>query len=99
MIPTTVFKNFFVTHRWTLGLLLLGAFIQYQGLFDASLNWDEAETLAIAQLPFQELFHVLSIRDFHPAAFHTLLHGWIQIWGNSDISIRMLSWLFGVLVS
>lgn len=84
---------------WILPLILLvvGGIYRWDGLDGPCLNWDEANQVAIAQLPVMEIIRVLSIRDFHPSGNPLLLHGWIDMVGNSDLAVRSFSWLFGML--
>jgi 4-amino-4-deoxy-L-arabinose transferase-like glycosyltransferase len=57
---------------------------------------DEAQSVAIARLPLPQLFDALR-QDGSPPLYYLLLHGWITLFGTSDLAVRSLSGVFGVL--
>lgn len=68
---------------------------------------DEALTVSIARLPLfggaadgsatgATIFEALR-HDGHPPLYYVLLHGWMEIFGSSNLAIRSLSGLFGLL--
>ncbi len=57
---------------------------------------DEALTVNIARLPLHELPGFLK-RDGAPPLYYVLLHFWMGLFGTSDIAVRSLSGVFGVL--
>jgi hypothetical protein len=57
---------------------------------------DEAQTAAIADRPFGDVFDALRV-DGAPPLYYVLLHGWIQLFGASDAAVRALSSLFSLL--
>ncbi len=56
---------------------------------------DEAWTAVISQLPLAQIIEVTG-QDFHPPFYYLLVHGFIQIFGNSEW-IRVLSTVFFIL--
>lgn len=58
---------------------------------------DEALSVNIARLPLGDLGGALR-RDGHPPLFYALLHGWMELFGSSDVAVRALSGVLGVLV-
>ena len=56
---------------------------------------DEAQTVAIARLPLGDLAEGLR-HDGAPPLFYALLHGWMQIFGDGDFSVRFLPGVFAV---
>ncbi|HEV2760599.1 MAG TPA: glycosyltransferase family 39 protein [Acidimicrobiales bacterium] len=56
---------------------------------------DEAQTVNIARLPLGDLAEGLR-HDGAPPLFYVLLHGWMRIFGDGDLSVRFLPGLFGV---
>ena len=78
-------------------LLAVAAWVRYQGLLDFCLDWDEANALAQARLPFSKVIPMVLNWDMHPPGLHLLLHGWIKLWGESDLSVRLFAWFFGML--
>jgi len=57
---------------------------------------DEAQSVAIARLPLPQLFDALR-QDGSPPVYYLLLHWWIGLFGTSDLAVRSLSGVFGVL--
>jgi mannosyltransferase len=56
---------------------------------------DEALSVNIARLPLGDLFEALR-HDGHPPLYYVLLHGWIEVFGESDFAVRALSGIFAV---
>jgi uncharacterized membrane protein len=56
---------------------------------------DEALSVNIARLPLGDLFEALR-HDGHPPFYYVLLHGWIEVFGDSDFAVRALSGIFAV---
>ncbi len=57
---------------------------------------DEALTVNIARLPLHRIPGALR-RDGAPPLYYVLLHFWMLVFGTSDIAVRALSGVFGVL--
>jgi hypothetical protein len=56
---------------------------------------DEAQTVAIAKLPLRDLTEGLR-HDGSPPLFYVMLHAWIRVFGDGDLSVRFLPGVFGV---
>jgi mannosyltransferase len=56
---------------------------------------DEALSVNIARLPLGDLFEALR-HDGHPPFYYVLLHGWMDVFGESDFAVRALSGIFAV---
>jgi mannosyltransferase len=56
---------------------------------------DEALSVNIARLPLGDLFDALR-HDGHPPFYYLLLHGWMEVVGESDFAVRALSGIFAV---
>jgi mannosyltransferase len=56
---------------------------------------DEALSVNIAALPLGDLLEALR-RDGHPPLYYLLLHGWMQLVGEGDTAVRLLSALLSV---
>ena len=56
---------------------------------------DEAQTVNIARLPLDDMIEALR-HDGAPPLFYVLLHGWMSVFGDGDLSVRFLPGLFGV---
>lgn len=56
---------------------------------------DEALSVNIARLPVNEIFDALR-HDGHPPLYYLTLHGWMNVFGESDATVRSLSGLFAL---
>lgn len=80
------------------GALVIGLFVAgtlalavvFRFLTTSDLWLDEALTVNIAKLPLSDLEPALR-KDGAPPLFYVLLHGWIQVFGSSDVAVRALS--------
>ncbi len=62
----------------------------------ASPMWlDEALSADISALPVGDIGDALR-HDGHPPLYYMVLHGWQQVFGDSDFALRALSGVFGV---
>ncbi|MGZ4688499.1 MAG: glycosyltransferase family 39 protein [Acidimicrobiia bacterium] len=83
-----------------LGLVLAGVLVVSVVLRFATKSdlWlDEALTVNIAKLPLSQLTDALK-RDGAPPLYYVLLHGWMQIFGTSDVAVRAMSGVLGVVM-
>jgi len=63
-----------------------------------SLWLDEAINVVNARdHSFTHLITNYALGDFHPPAFHPILHIWIRLFGDSEIAVRLPSLIFGLL--
>ena len=56
---------------------------------------DERLTYNIANLPLGDIPDALK-RDGSPPLYYLLLHGWMRVFGDSDLAARLLSGVFGL---
>ena len=56
---------------------------------------DEAFSVWMARLSMGDLFHWITRIDQHPPLYYLLLHGWMQLAGDSEAGVRSLSVLLG----
>ncbi len=86
-----------VSPQWGVILALtLMALLRLIDITRYPLEWDEANLLAIAQLPtIPEVIRVAIIRDFHPPGTALLLHFWVQLFGNGDTAVHLFTWFWG----
>ena len=61
--------------------------------FTTSLWGDEAWAATLAIKPFLQIIKIVA-KDTSPPLYYLLLHGWMRIFGSSEIAIRSLSFLF-----
>lgn len=77
-------------------ILILGFLLRLISL-NQSLWHDEATSALVARdFSVAEILAQFSPGDFHPPLYYLMLHFWIQVFGTSEVAIRMLSVLFGV---
>jgi hypothetical protein len=89
------------SHRVTVAIGVLVALVLAFSLvlrfWTTSDLWlDEALTVNIAKLPLHDLPTYLK-RDGAPPLFYVLLHFWMGIFGSSDLAVRSLSGVIGVI--
>nr|MCU0466875.1 glycosyltransferase family 39 protein [Anaerolineae bacterium] len=84
--------------RWSLliALVLVAFGLRLTALGAPSVWWDEAWSAWVAQQPLA-LTTELTARDVHPPLYQWLLHGWVRAAGISELAVRYLSVLWGVL--
>jgi uncharacterized membrane protein len=81
-----------------LGLVLaLGLLLRLFRLGDHSIWLDEAHTIWIARLPFQEMLRYVGTVEIHPYLYYVLLHFYIKIAGTGEFLLRLPSALMGSL--
>jgi hypothetical protein len=76
--------------------LAVGAFALVVRFATKSPLWlDEALSVDIARLPLGSIPEALR-HDGHPPLYYFLLHGWMSVFGGSDVAVRALSGVFAV---
>jgi uncharacterized membrane protein len=61
-----------------------------------SIWYDEAFSVQVSKLAVSQTVQAAAA-DVHPPLYYVLLHYWITVFGISELSVRLLSALFGVL--
>jgi mannosyltransferase len=83
--------------RIGLGLtLLLATGLRFYRLAGQSLWSDEGNSVMLAQAGLREIA-ARTAWDIHPPLYYWLLHSWIRVFGQSEVAVRSLSVVFGVL--
>ena len=78
-----------------IAILLLGMALRFYTLGVESLWIDEGTSIAVARLALPE---ILADRVFkNPPVYFLLLHTWVNVFGDSELALRLLSALFGSL--
>lgn len=81
-------------------LALFGVFavigVVLRGWPRSALWLDEAQSVAFARLPLQAIPGALR-EDGAPPAYYLLLHGWMEVFGDGDASVRALSAVISLL--
>ena len=75
-------------------VLLVSAFCKLSALGSRELWLDETYSAFVANLHFSQLLRHIS-GDCHPPLFYILLWGWIRVFGDAQVQLR----LFGVVLS
>jgi uncharacterized membrane protein len=96
---TQQLKESKVSRLLLLSLLLiiaLGAVLRVYKLGSESIWLDEAFTIQTAHGSLPSIIEETS-KDVHPPLYYFALHYWVQLFGDSEFSTRLLSAIFGVL--
>lgn len=96
-----MFKRFKLNsfHILLLCVLLLGIFLRFLGIDKPEGLWyDEINTYFIAKQSFpMGILHTLIERDLHFPLYYWILHIWMNLFGDSDVILRLFSAIFGIL--
>lgn len=81
-----------------IGIVGIAAVVVTTGLYliSFSIRLDEAQSLWISTKPVHSILYFIA-QDVHVPLYSLLLHFWVQIFGNSIIVARSLSFLFFLL--
>src|SRR3989344_9621865 len=77
-------------------IILLGTFLRIYHIDEESIWTDEAVSLIEADKDFPSLMSFLSKNEGFPFGYSLILHNWIDLFGNSEFSVRFLSAIFGI---
>jgi len=83
---------------WVVNVVLIGivAFGIAVRLYSRSTLWlDEALSVNISKLAVGDIFEALR-HDGHPPLYYVMLHYWMEVFGDGDIAVRLLSSVFSV---
>ena len=78
-------------------ILALGLALRAWHLGGTSLWLDEAHSIGLARLWWKQLWIFAAHVDPNPPLYFTLLKFWLRAFGDSEIAVRSLSVLFGVI--
>jgi mannosyltransferase len=78
-------------------ILALAAGVRFYNLGAQSLWSDEGNSAALAARSFTQIAHDAG-QDIHPPLYYWLLHIWTQSFGYTEVALRSLSALMGVLL-
>ncbi len=77
----------------------IGVETRFVGLSDRSLWFDEAFSVSLARIPVPAIVQFLrGNNDTHPPLYYALLNAWIHLFGPSEVAVRSLSALIGLLM-
>lgn len=77
--------------------LLLAMGLRFYHLAGQSLWSDEGNSVALAQARLGEIT-ARTAWDIHPPLYYWLLHAWMRVFGQSEVAVRALSAVAGVLL-
>lgn len=92
---TKLLRSYIGGNRYLLPILLIAVLTRLPGL-SRSLWLDEAYTVVVRSS--QSVIGIVTTVEPHPPLYYLLAGGWMRLFGNSEIAIRSLSLLFGILV-
>jgi mannosyltransferase len=72
-------------------LLALATVLRFAWLGHASLWIDELFSVCWSQLDLRFLLHEGARTETNPPAYYVLLHGWMEVFGTTEIAVRALS--------
>ena len=78
-------------------ILLLATVLRFYRLDEQSLWADEGNSAALAIRSLERITHDAG-HDIHPPLYYWLLHFWVRAFGNSEVGLRSLSALSGILL-
>src|SRR6185503_11318507 len=81
---------------WLIPTLILGTLLRFYNNTAVALWHDEAFSALYIRYPFKEMMYRIGL-DVHPPLYYWVLKAWTYIFGQSLLSLRSLSILFGVL--
>jgi len=95
-------KNFSISKKFTILLFIFGVITRLFRIGQESLWLDEALSISLAQkADIHQVIanlHYAAWDDAHPIFYYFLLHYWIEAFGTSEIALRSLSAIFGILI-
>lgn len=81
---------------WLLGILIIGFLLRIVSL-NQSLWLDEAISIqAVKNFSYLDIISKFSPGDLHPPLYYLMLKMWSNVFGTTEIAIRLLSVTFGV---
>lgn len=89
-------KMFVLSPYFLIPLIVIACCVSLWSLFSQSIRLDEAQSIWVSSKSMQTVMSITA-SDVHVPLYGTLLHFWMQIFGNSIIAARTLSMLFFLL--
>jgi hypothetical protein len=87
-----------VSAHWLALLLILAAFaLRTHRLGNKAMWWDEGFSVFLARMPLTEMMDATA-HDTHPPVYYAALHFWRMAVGDSEVALRLLSVLAGLLL-
>lgn len=87
--------------RWTwltlTTVVFVGAILRIYQLGQESIWTDEGFTIWLSRQSVTQIIYVTSTWEYNPALYHLIIHYWMNIFGSSEVSVRMPSVIFGLV--
>jgi uncharacterized membrane protein len=91
--------SYFTQPRSLLILILTFAFLVRLPALNQSLWLDEATTANVVNsLRMNHILSDYAPNDFHPPGYYLFMRGWVLLFGNSEVSLRMPSVLLSLVI-
>jgi mannosyltransferase len=75
--------------------LIIAAILRLDGIGRQSLWFDEAATVHIAKQPAEQMLERIRTDERTPPLHYVILHDWIKLFGDSELSVRLPSAIAG----
>ena len=82
--------------HWLLPIMLLAAAVRFFDLTAASIWFDEGSSVLLSRFSLPDIWGHAA-HDVHPPLYFMLLHGWIGLFGDGMLSIRLMSAVPGII--
>ena len=91
-------KKSFVQKTWPLlaGLLAFAAIVRLANIGVPSLWGDELYSVSFSRIPMDMLWGDWMVRETNPPLLCSTLKGWIALFGEQDIALRVLTIIVGL---
>lgn len=87
-----------ISAQWLAIILILAAFaLRTHRLGHKAMWWDEGYSVFLARMPLAEMMDATA-HDTHPPIYYAALHFWRMAVGDSEVALRLLSVLAGILL-
>ncbi|MCX7720300.1 MAG: flippase-like domain-containing protein [Dictyoglomus thermophilum] len=90
-------KSIYKTDLWAYLITFIGGFLRFYKIGVRSIWIDEAITAQVSVMGVKDIILNRASTGIHPPLYFILMHFWIKIFGDSEIAIRSLSAIFGIL--
>ena len=96
-LPKMFLKSNLFTHLQIICVTTLGAFLRFHNIGAQPLWLDEGYSFQFAQLPLSQLWGAEALSEPNPPLYYTLLKLWMLFFGESEVALRSLSAVIGIL--
>jgi mannosyltransferase len=79
------------------GIVLVAALLRLWNIGGPSLWGDELYSISFSRVPMDQLWGDWMVRETNPPLFYSILKGWIALFGEQDVALRVLTITVGLL--